>query len=60
MILLDTSFLIDYFKGVEETSKIVSGRECVTTVITYHEIMAGVRRLKVEEKKSSSGDYALY
>lgn len=32
MIILDTSFLIDYFKGVEETRKLISGEKCATTV----------------------------
>jgi len=52
MILLDTSFLIDYFRGVEETRRIVNGETCVTTVITYHEIMAGVRRLRAKKEEN--------
>jgi len=52
MIILDTSFLIDYFKGVEEARKLISGEKCVTTVITYHEIMTGIRRLDARREET--------
>jgi len=53
MIVLDTSFLIDYFKGVEATYDLVSEDDDVAvTVITYHEILTGLKRKrsKREEK----------
>jgi len=51
MIVLDTSTLIDLFRGVEQTRKFIS-EDPATTVITYHEIFAGVkhRGAKKEEK----------
>lgn len=51
MIVLDTSTLIDLFRGLDRTLEFVSEDPC-TTVITYHEIFAGVkhRGAKNEEK----------
>lgn len=51
MILLDTSFLIDYFKGVESTRRIVYGEEVATTVINYHEISAGLKRRRAKREE---------
>jgi tRNA(fMet)-specific endonuclease VapC len=51
MILLDTGFLIDFFRGEERTRSIV-GRDVATTVITYHEIFSGLKHRKaVKEEK---------
>ncbi len=52
MIVLDTSFLIDYFRGVESTYNLVDDEDVAVTVITYHEIMTGLKRKrrKKEEK----------
>ena len=53
MIVLDTSFIIDYFRGVEATYDLVDeGKEVTTTTITYHEILTGLKRKrsKKEEK----------
>ena len=53
MIVLDTSFIIDYFRGVEATYDLVDeGEEVTTTTITYHEILTGLKRKrsKKEEK----------
>ncbi len=52
MIVLDTSFLIDYVKGLDKTRDLIHGKYVVTTVISYHEIMAGVKiaKAKREEK----------
>ena len=53
MIVLDTSFLIDYFRGVEATYDLVSEDDDVAvTAITYHEILTGLKRKrsKKEEK----------
>jgi len=52
MMLLDTSFLIDYFKGVQETKDLIGGEEVCTTVINYHEIMAGVKRIRARREES--------
>ena len=52
MMLLDTSFLIDYFKGVQETKNLITGEEVCTTVINYHEIMAGVKRIRARREES--------
>ena len=49
MILLDTSFLIDFFRGVEATSSFVEDNVAVT-VITYHEIMTGVKRKRATKE----------
>ncbi|ADC65192.1 PilT protein domain protein [Ferroglobus placidus DSM 10642] len=53
MIVLDTSFIIDYFRGVEATYDLVDEEDdVVTTTITYHEILTGLKRKrsKKEEK----------
>ena len=52
MIVLDTSFLIDYVKGLDKTRDLIHDKYVVTTVISYHEIMAGVKiaKAKREEK----------
>jgi len=53
MIVLDTSFLIDYFRGVKATYDLVDEEDDVAiTTITYHEILAGLKRKrsKREEK----------
>lgn len=51
MIVLDTSFLIDFFRGKNKTFDLVNS-DVATTVITYHEILSGVkhRKAKNEEK----------
>jgi len=46
MILLDTSFLIDYFRGIDGAQTIVDDDVPVITTITYHEILAGAKRSK--------------
>ncbi|GBC71194.1 tRNA(fMet)-specific endonuclease VapC [Candidatus Calditenuaceae archaeon HR02] len=51
MILLDTSFLIDYFRGVEATRDIVKDQEVSTTVITYHEISTGLKSAKAKREE---------
>ena len=53
MIVLDTSFIIDYFRGVKVTYNLVDDEDDVAiTAITYHEIMIGLKRKrsKREEK----------
>ena len=46
MIILDTSFLIDYFRDEELADCIAPGEKSAVTVISYYEIMAGIRRIK--------------
>ena len=53
MIVLDTSSLIDYLRGVEATYDLTDEEnEVAITTITYHEIMVGLKRKrsKREEK----------
>jgi predicted nucleic acid-binding protein len=52
VILLDTSFLIDFFRSEHLKDKIPEGEIPVTTVITYYEIMAGVRRTKSKREEA--------
>ncbi|MHC1631803.1 MAG: type II toxin-antitoxin system VapC family toxin [Methanotrichaceae archaeon] len=51
MIVLETSTLIDLFRGVDRTRVFIS-EDPATTVITYHEIFTGVKHkgAKKEEK----------
>ena len=46
MIFLDTSFLIDYSRNPDLVNCISGDEEPVVSVISYHEIMAGLKRLK--------------
>ncbi len=46
MIILDTSYLIDFFRDERLSTAIPEGRKPAVTVISYYEIMAGVRRMK--------------
>jgi tRNA(fMet)-specific endonuclease VapC len=46
LIILDTSFLIDYFRNENLSTFIPPGEKAAVTVISYYEIMAGIRRLK--------------
>lgn len=52
MIILDTSFLIDFFRGKEETLHVITDTDVATTVITYYEIFSGIfhKKAKKEEK----------
>ena len=45
MIVLDTSFLIDLFKGERRTLSILDS-DVATTIITYHEILSGIKHKK--------------
>jgi predicted nucleic acid-binding protein len=45
MIVLDTSFIIDYFRGVKATYDIINDDDDIaTTTISYHEILTGLLR----------------
>ena len=46
MIILDTSYLIDFFKNEDLKSLIPDHEKPAATVISYYEIMAGIQRLK--------------
>ncbi len=46
MIVLDTSYLIDFFKNEDLKNLIPDNEKPAVTVISYYEIMAGIRRLK--------------
>lgn len=49
MIILDTSFLIDFFKGEEGTRAIIR-TDVATSVITYHEIFSGIKHRKAKKE----------
>lgn len=51
MIILDTSALIDLFRGSNEILKVI-GDDAATTVINYHEIFVGIKhhKSKAEER----------
>lgn len=46
MIVLDTSFLIDYFRNEDIAHLLPEGENAAVTTISYYEIMAGIQRLK--------------
>jgi tRNA(fMet)-specific endonuclease VapC len=46
LIVLDTSFLIDYFRNENLSDLIPQGETTAVTTISYYEIMAGIQRLK--------------
>lgn len=46
LIVLDTSYLIDFFKNEELKSLIPDNEKPAVTIISYYEIMAGIQRLK--------------
>ncbi len=46
MIVLDTSFLIDFFRDESLSAAIPEGETTAVTAISYYEIMAGIRRMK--------------
>lgn len=50
MIVLDTSFLIDFFRGKEETLEIIKS-DVATTVVAYHEILSGIKYRKARKEK---------
>lgn len=46
VIVLDTSYLIDFFKNEDLKSLIPDNGKPAVTIISYYEIMAGIKRLK--------------
>ncbi|NJD76716.1 MAG: type II toxin-antitoxin system VapC family toxin [Candidatus Methanoperedens sp.] len=64
MIVLDTAYLIDFFKGKKETLGAFEIKEIdaldisldfesdiATTVVTFHEIMSGLKHKKVKKEE---------
>jgi tRNA(fMet)-specific endonuclease VapC len=52
MIVLDTSVLIDYFKGENKSFDFVANSEAVATVISYHEILSGIKHKKAKKEEA--------
>ena len=50
MIVLDTSTLIDFFRGVEKTREFMD-EDVTTTVISYYEILSGVKHRKARKEE---------
>ena len=50
MIVLDTSTLIDFFRGVEKTREFMD-EDVATTVISYYEILSGVKHRKARKEE---------
>lgn len=51
MIILDTSALIDLFRGGNEIRKIVDNDDVSSTAISYHEIYVGIKRNKAKAEE---------
>jgi PIN domain nuclease of toxin-antitoxin system len=51
VIVPDTSYLTDFFKNEELRSFISDNEKPVVTIISYYEIMAGIKRLKVPKRR---------
>ncbi|WP_290597155.1 MULTISPECIES: type II toxin-antitoxin system VapC family toxin [unclassified Archaeoglobus] len=52
MIILDTSFVIDYLRGSEAVRDIIGeDEEFAITSITYHEILVGLKRKKSRKEE---------
>ena len=50
MIVLDTSALIDFFRGIEKTREFMD-KDVATTVISYYEILLGVKHRKARKEE---------
>ena len=50
MIVLDTSALIDIFRGEEKTREFLDD-DVTTTVISYYEIFSGVKHRKARKEE---------
>lgn len=50
MIFLDTSFLIDYSRNPQLKDIISDEHDTAVSVISYHEIMTGLKRLRVKRE----------
>lgn len=51
MILLDSSFLIDFFRDEKYASFIPENEIPVVSVISYYEIMSGAKRLRSKKEE---------
>jgi predicted nucleic acid-binding protein len=51
LIVLDTSALIDLFRGGEKIRKAL-GDDVASTVVNYHEIFAGIKHHKAKSEES--------
>ena len=50
MIVFDTSALIDFFRGEEKTREFM-GENVTTTVVSYYEILSGVKHRKARKEE---------
>ncbi len=50
MIILDTSYIIDFFKGKNRTIDLANSY-VATTVVTFHEIISGVKHKKTKNEE---------
>jgi predicted nucleic acid-binding protein len=50
MIILDTSVLIDFFRGEEKTREFLD-EDVTTTIISYYEIFSGVKHRKARKEE---------
>jgi|LGVF01.1.fsa_nt_gb predicted nucleic acid-binding protein len=50
MIVLDTSYLIDFFRGERRTLEIMNS-DVATTVVTYYEILSGIGHKKARREE---------
>jgi len=51
VIVPDTSYLTDFFKNEELRSFIPDNEKPAVTIISYHQIMAGIQRLNVPKRR---------
>lgn len=51
MIVLDTSFLIDFFRDWNLESYVPDGKRAAVSVISYYEIMAGIKRFRSKQEE---------
>jgi len=51
MIVLDTSFLINYFRGRNPIGNSLKDRQVAVTAVTYHEVMVGIKRKKAKNEE---------
>lgn len=50
MIVFDTSALIDFFRGEEKTREFM-GEDVTTTVVSYYDILSGVKHRKARKEE---------
>ncbi|MCX9084567.1 MAG: PIN domain-containing protein [Candidatus Methanoperedens sp.] len=52
MVVVDTSVLIDFFKGNNKSYDISENSDAVTTTISYYEIFSGVKHKKAKKEET--------